>query len=111
MWAPNRAAFFLSAASLFVSSARWLFHPVPAPAVLASGDSIASGASNGQHGRGDTEPQTYVGSLRQCGRWSTDWFDSHAPSVPAKANGPGLCVGLGSASTGDRESSVPAKPS
>src|SRR6266481_1102149 len=73
MWAPSRAAFFLSAASLFVSSARWLFHPVPARAVLASEDSIASGAATGRHGRDDTEPGTPAGSVPQCGPSSTGW--------------------------------------
>ena len=86
MWAPNRAAFFLSAASLFVSSVQSLFHPAPRPAVLASGDSISNCASNGRHGRRDAELHTYAGSVRQCERWSTDWFDSRAPEVLAKAN-------------------------
>ena len=91
---PRRV--FLSAASLFVSSVQSLFHPAPRPSVLASEDSISNCASNGRHGRGDAELHTYVGSVRQCERWSTDWFDSRAPEVLAKAN--------------DRKSTVPAKP-
>ena len=110
IWAPSRVAFFLSAASLFVSSARSLFHSAPAHVVLVSGDSIASCASTGRHGRGDTELQTHAGSAPQCGPWSTDWFGSHGRSVLAEANLPSVFVVLGPASEGDRESSVPAKP-
>jgi len=77
---------FLSVASLFVSSVQWLFHPAPRPSVLASGDSISNCASNGRHDRGDAELHTYAGSVRQCERWSTDWLDSRAPEVLAKAN-------------------------
>ena len=56
MWAPSRAAFFLSAASLFVSIVGCFFHSAPARAVSVSAGSIASGASTGRHGRDDTEP-------------------------------------------------------
>src|ERR1019366_5121577 len=72
-WAPSRAAFFLSAARVFVSSVRWLVHSAPAHVVQASADSIANCASTDQHGRGDTEPQTHSESPPQCGPWSTNW--------------------------------------
>src|SRR5437016_372133 len=106
MWAPIRAAFFLSGASLFVSSAQWLLHPAPGPAAPVSADSSPSHASSDRHGRDDIEPQIHAGSAPQCGPWSTGWCDSHRPGLHARANEPSASVGGAPALTGDLESSV-----
>ena len=99
-WAPSRAAFFLSAASLSASSARWLLHPAPGRAVPASAGSIANCASTGRHDRGDTGLRTRAGSLPQCGPWSTDWSGSPARSALAEANRPSVFVAVGSSFRG-----------
>src|SRR5216684_6745377 len=77
IWSPSRVAFFLSAASLFVSSAGSPFHPAPEHVVRAFGDSIASYASSDRYDPGDTELQTHAGSAPPYGPLSTDWFGSH----------------------------------
>src|SRR5579863_313464 len=110
MWAPSRAAFFLSAASLFVSSVGCFFHPAPVRAVPVSAGSIASGASTGRHGRDDTEPGTPDGSVPQCAPSSTDWSDSHARAVLEEANPPSVFVAWGPASAAAPEKSAPATP-
>src|SRR5215470_10509883 len=111
IWAPIRAAFFLFSASPFASSVQWLSHPAPEPAVLAAVDSIASCASNVPHGHDDTEPRTHAGSLRQCGLWSTNWCDSHVPSLRAIASALNASAGLHPVSVDGQERSVPAMPS
>jgi hypothetical protein len=47
-WPPSRAAFFLPAASLSASSARWPLRPAPMHVVRASGESTRADGGVGQ---------------------------------------------------------------
>src|ERR1035441_10783135 len=78
IWAPSRAAFFLCAASPFLSTVRSRLHPAPAHAFPVSAESSPGCASGGRYGPGDSGLRTHARPSRQCGPWSTDWFGNRS---------------------------------